>query len=179
MLESIKDQYQQIGHIARSHGVQGEVLVIPDRYAPTLFDSLDLVHITNTRGDLIPARIESVRVQEKGNRQSFFVKFEHISDRTEAEELKQEAIYIDRNKLQNGSGQVDGIPDFNGFEILVKGKLAGEVKRTITNPAHPILQVSMTNGESILIPCVDEYIRDIDVEQQQFECQNLHQLEDL
>src|SRR5699024_7593908 len=105
MLESIENQYQRIGHIARSHGVQGDVLIIPDRYAPTLFDSLDLVRIKNAKGDLVPARIESVRVQEKNNRLSFFVKFEHVTDRTQADRLKQLAVYISRDQLESESTQ--------------------------------------------------------------------------
>ena len=45
MLEPIENQYKKIGYIARSHGVQGDVLINPEFYAPTLFDTLDLVRI--------------------------------------------------------------------------------------------------------------------------------------
>ena len=87
MLEPIENQYMLIGYIARSHGVKGEVLVISEIEAPALFDEVDLVLLQNERGDLFPARVSSVRVDQQPGRLSFFVKFEHVTDRTQAENL--------------------------------------------------------------------------------------------
>ncbi|TYP93840.1 16S rRNA processing protein RimM [Fodinibius salinus] len=179
MLEPIENQYTKIGVISRSHGVAGDVLIIPDIYAPTLFDALDLVHIANTRGDLVPARIESVRVQEKNNRLSFFVKFEHVTDRTQAEKLKNFAVYADRKAVDN---QLDSekIPlDLSSFDVLADKQLVGSVKAMQKNPAHPIIEVSTSNQEQLLIPLVDEYVVDIDEGKEEIQCQNLDQLKGL
>src|SRR5680860_72579 len=99
MLEPIDHQYFLIGYIARSQGVDGTVLIIPELYAPTLFDDIDLVRLKDARGDLIPARIESVQVQEKNDRLSFFVKFDHITDRNQAEMLKTNEVFVAREKV--------------------------------------------------------------------------------
>lgn len=178
MLESIEHQYRQIGHIARSHGVQGDVLIIPDMYAPTLFDSLDLVRIENTRGDLIPARIESVRVQEKNNRLSFFVKFEHVTDRTQAEQLKQFAVYANRDQVDHLLDREDDSPDVSSFEVWADDTRIGSVEGIIQNPAQAILEVSIENHK-LLIPFVDEYIAAVDEDRQRLHCQNLEQLKGL
>ncbi len=176
MLEPIENQYEKIGYISRSHGVQGEVLVIPDIYAPTLFDVLDLVRIETPRGDLIPARVESVRVQEKNNRLSFFVKFEHVVDRTQAEELKSCSVFADRDVVESLLDS-DTLPlDLASFSILADGESIGVVDVLLENPAHPILQVTTDDQEQLLIPVVDEYIVDIDEEAQQIQCKNLEQL---
>ncbi len=178
MLEPIENQYMQIGYIARSHGVQGDVLIIPDIYAPTLFDTVDLVRIVNAKGDLIPARVESVRVQEKNNRLSFFVKFEHITDRTQAEDLKHFAVYVERDKVEHLLD--DEVPvDFTSFEIWADDKQVGSVQTVIDNPAHPILQVITAENKQLLIPFVDEYVTDVDEESQKIQCQNLDQLDGL
>lgn len=178
MLEPIENQYIQIGHIARSHGVQGDVLIIPDIYAPTLFDSVDLVRIANAAGDLIPARVESVRVQEKNNRLSFFVKFEHITDRTQAEDVKHFAVYVERDKVEHLLD--DEVPiDFTSFEIWADNEQVGSVEALIDNPAHPILQVTTAEKQQLLIPFVDEYVTDVDEETNKIQCQNLDQLKGL
>jgi len=179
MLESIENQYQQIGYIARSHGVQGDVLVIPEFYAPTLFDTLDLVRIENTRGDLIPARVESVRVQEKNNRLSFFVKFEHVSDRTQAEDLKNFAVFADREIVESLLGTDEQPLDLTSFDIWADGKHVGSVEAMLQNPAHPILQVITPEQNELLIPVVDEYVAEVDEENQKIQCKNLQQLEGL
>lgn len=179
MLEPIENQYEQIGCIARSHGVQGDVLIIPEIYAPTLFDILDLVHIENTRGDLVPARVESVRVQKKKNRLSFFVKFEHVSDRTQAEELKNSAVFADREIVENLLDSDDLPLDLTSFEIWSDEEYVGSVEAMLQNPAHPIIQVKTDQNEELLIPIVDEYITEVDEENEKIQCQNLHQLEGL
>lgn len=179
MLESIENQYQKIGYIARSHGVRGEVLMISETYAPTLFDSLDLVRIQNTRGDLIPARIESVRVQEKNNRLSFFIKFEHVTDRTDAEKIKQLAVYASRDSVDHLVKQEDATTGFTSFEICVEDTRIGSIEHVIDNPAHPILQVVTGEHEQLLIPLVDEYVVTIDEEAKQIQCKNLEQLSNL
>ena len=177
MLEPIENQYKMIGYISRSHGVQGEVLIIPDIYAPTLFDVLDLVRIETNRGDLVPARVESVRVQEKNNRLSFFVKFEHITDRTQAEELKNFSVFADRVVVESLLDS-DTLPlDLTSFSITTDGKSIGKVDAMLENPAHPILQVTTDGQEQLLIPVVDEYIVDIDEEEKKIQCKNLKQLQ--
>ena len=179
MLEPVENQYIQIGYIARSHGVAGDVLIIPEEYAPTLFDTLDLVRIENARGELIPARVESVRVQEKNNRLSFFVKFEHVTDRTQAEELKHFAVFADRDTVESLVSQDDAVVDFAAFEIWADGSPVGSVKAVIENPAHPILQVVTNEQEQLLIPLVDEYVTGIDKEAEKIQCKNLNQLRGL
>ncbi|MEL7833086.1 ribosome maturation factor RimM [Fodinibius sp. Rm-B-1B1-1] len=175
MLEPIENQYEKIGYISRSHGVQGEVLIIPDIYAPSLFDVLDLVRIETTRGDLIPARVESVRVQEKNNRLSFFVKFEHVADRTQAEELKNFSVFADRDVVESLLDSDERPLDLTSFQVFSDGKLVGAVDVMLENPAHPILQVT-TDEQQLLIPVVEEYIVGIDEEAQQIQCKNLKQL---
>lgn len=181
MLEPIEDQYQQIGHIARSHGVKGEVLIISRFEAPQLFDEINLVHIQNTRGDLVPARIESYRAQHKKNRLSFFVKFEHVPDRNKAEELKGFPVFVSRDKLNFllDGGQLQST-DYTAFEVInEKGEPIGSVTAVIENPAHPILEVTLKDKETVLVPLVEEYISDIDEEQELFKCQNLDRLTNL
>lgn len=179
MLEPIENQYKKIGYISRSHGVQGEVLIIPDVYAPTLFDALDLVRIETARGDLVPARIESVRVQEKNNRLSFFVKFEHVTDRTEAEGLKNFPVYADRDTVENLLGS-DGLPtDLTTFEVWADDTHYGSVEGVIDSAAHPILEVLTEQQEDLLIPLVEEYIVDIDEDSKHIQCKNLDRLRGL
>ena len=179
MLDPIEHQYRRIGYIARSHGVQGEVLIIPEFYAPTLFDTLDLVRIEDARGDLIPARIESVRVQEKNNRLSFFVKFEHVTDRTHAEKLKQLDVYASHDKVDHLPDPEDELPDVTSFEVWADDEPVGTVEGIIQNPAHAILEVSMKSRGQLLIPFVDEYITAVDEKRRRLRCQNLNQLKGL
>ena len=181
MLQPIYEQYFEVGYIARSHGVKGEVLINTEIESPELFNDVDLVHIKNTRGDLIPARIESVRVQEKNNRLSFFVKFEHVSDRNQAEKLKNFPVYVDRDIVSRfpGMGDDEPLPDFVSFEVLDENeRYVGKVTGVMENPAHLILEINTEHGSRLLVPFVDEYVLATDEETSTITCRNLSQLTD-
>ncbi|HYW33815.1 MAG TPA: ribosome maturation factor RimM [Balneolaceae bacterium] len=178
MLEPIENQYVKIGRIARSHGVQGVVLIIPELYAPDIFDEIDLVRLQNARGDLIPARIESVRVQEKNNRLSFFVKFDHVTDGNEAEKLKNMAVFVDRKQVEPRL-EDEATNDRTGYSVFDEnGKKIGIVEDIIDNPAQPILVVQAKENQR-LIPMVDEYVTDIDEKEAIIRVQNVNQLDGL
>ncbi len=175
MLEPIEHQYFLIGQIAHSRGLDGQVLVVPEIDDSTLFDEVELVHLQNNRGDLIPARIESFRVQQKNNRLSFFVKFEHITDRNKAEKIKNYPVYIAKYKVLH-LFQKDSGSSWKSYSVMNENQSQiGVVVETIDNPAHPILSVEMEDG-SMLIPFVDEYIQITDEENEIIYCKNLHQL---
>lgn len=177
MLEPVDQQYVMIGRIAQAHGVDGTVLMIPEHYAPALFDEIDLVRLQNTRGDLVPARIESVRVQEKNNRLSFFVKFDHITDRNKAETLKDHQVFAANDKVGH-LVEEDSAAKLASFEVRDESDATiGKVDHLIDNPAHPILVIE-TDSQQLLIPFVDEYIESTDEENAIIYCKNLGQLTD-
>lgn len=179
MLEPIEDQYQKIGYISRSHGVDGEVLLIADLEAPQLFDKIDLVHIQNTSGDLVPARIESVRVQKKNNRLSFFVKFDHVSDRNRAEELKSFPVFVMQKNIE-GLLEQYAATDYTSYDVKdSSGKRIGTVVSVIENPAHLILEISVQGQDLLMVPVVEEYVTSIDENEAVIHCRNLEQLSGL
>lgn len=174
----IEDQYFLAGHVNQSHGIDGTVLVIPVEEAanPALFDDVTLVHLQNERGDLIPARINSVNVQQKEDRISFFVKFEHINNRNEAEAIGKTPVFIDRSVIE---GVIAEAHAWSTFKVVNRHEeVVGEVTDVIENPAHPILEVSTQQGQ-YLVPCVDEYVVAVDEDHQTIKCCNLERLIDL
>ncbi|MDX1671287.1 MAG: ribosome maturation factor RimM [Balneolaceae bacterium] len=177
MLEPVENQYMRIGQIARPHGVEGEVMITSDFFIPDLLEEIELVRYENSRGDLIPARVESVRVEEKQNRLSFFVKFEHVMDRGQAVELKGSPVYVERERVEELIDEEEVSPDLAGYEVVdSEGNTVGKVEELLENPAHPILSVLGREQQQLLIPYVDEYIVSTDEKNRRIECRNLDQL---
>lgn len=178
MLEPAEDQYIVIGDVIRSHGIKGEVVVQPAFVDRGLFDDLQLVHYENARRELVPARLERVRAQEKGNRLSFFVKFEHVSDRNQAEEIRGCSLFVHRDKIAHVEEGEE--PDFTRYLGWMardeEGSTLGSVTGILENPAHPILEVTADDGEQYLIPLVDEYVASIEEEGRIIHCRRMEQL---
>lgn len=141
-----------------------------------LFDRVDLFYMRNNRSDLIPARLEHVQRETKRNQQSFFVKFDMIASRSDAESAMNRALFVEREHTP--AVEPGESPSVVGYTLWYDGKEYGEVLDVLENPAHPILEASHNIG-SVLIPVVDEYVERTDHQQKIVFCKNLDQLTDL
>jgi 16S rRNA processing protein RimM len=167
--------FVQVGHVERSHGLEGEVKVFFDVEDPQKVDDLKLVYLRNDRGDFYPARILDMWVEGKRNKISFFVQFDHIADRTGAEALKGKSIFLETENAEPFI-KVEAEPEdsFIDHEVYDGDESLGLVIDVMNNPAHPILVVATTSG-SRLIPYVDHFVKDR--QKGTIYCQNLDELE--
>lgn len=165
----------QVGHIVRSQGLEGELKVIFDVQDPQAAEDVSLVYLRNERGDLYPARITEMRMEDKRNNISFFVHFDHIADRTGAEALRGKGLYLETEKagpfIKAESNGEDSLVD---HEVYDDQEHIGRVIEVMNNPAHPILVVATTAG-SRLIPYIDHFVTD--TREGSIYCQNLDELE--
>lgn len=178
MPEPIESQYFVAGHITRSHGVDGTVLIVPvvEVADPALFNDVTLVRLQNERGDLIPARIGSVKVQQKDDRISFFVKFEHINNRNEAERITRTPVFVEKDQVKNILAESHSWISFEAYNE--RDDYMGTVEGVIQNPAQSILEISTGDGYK-LVPCVDHYIAAVDEDSGVVRFKNMDQLEGL
>lgn len=180
MLEPVEEQYRLIGRITKPHNVHGEVVIVPEAELAfdDLFDILELVRLRNNRGDLVPVRIKKVRPQRKSHKLSFFVKFDRIADRNEAEKWRGADVYAERALIEEQLLEEDE-DEFIDYHVYdERERYIGLVYEVMDNPAHPILEV-VGEGRRWMIPFVDEYISEVDDDNETIICRNLEQLEDL
>ncbi len=171
--------FSQIGIIVRSQGLKGEFKVSFETDNPQLVEELKMVYLRNDRGDFYPCRITNIRVEGKGNKQSFFVQFDHIADRNSAESLKNRVIFLETDKASAFFEESEDQDSLIDFEVMGdSGESLGLVIDEMDNGAHLIIVVATTSG-SFMIPVVDEYILNIDTNNKSIYCQNLNLLEDL
>ena len=171
--------FTQIGHIARSHGLHGELKVNFDTDNPEAVEGLDMVYLRNDRGDFFPCRISNLRVEGKGISISFFVQFDHIADRNTAELLNKRALFIETDKAALFLEPNSADDDLLDFEVLDEnGNSIGLVIDYMDSGAQVVITVATTSG-SLLIPVVDEFVLEINEQQKTIKCQNLSLLEDL
>ena len=170
--------FTQIGQIARSHGLKGELRVLFDTDNVQPIQQLQMVYLRNARGDFFPCRITHLRVEGKGNQQSFFVQFETIADRNSADSLKGKAIYLETVHA-NGLNlwEEESALTYDDFEIINEHhKHIGLVTDEMDNGAQLVLSVATTSG-TLLIPVVEQFVEEIDEENAVIRCKNLDLLE--
>ncbi|REL39167.1 16S rRNA processing protein RimM [Rhodohalobacter sp. SW132] len=173
-------RFFEIGRIGRARGLDGWVRFLPENSLVDEFLSESpIVYFKNDRGGFQPLRIEEFYTEEKKNQVSFFVKFDMITNRTDAESLNDKGIYSDRFDplAELESNDSDTETDLSGYEIQYKSEVPGYVLDTFETPAHTILEVKTDSG-SLLIPFVDEFIEQVNHEKNAIICRNLDQLMD-
>ena len=183
MEQQVPSRFVEIGRIGKAKGLDGTIRLMPGQrfFVDGLLSEANILYIRNERSDLVPLRIEKVHKEIKRNHQSFFVKFDLIDSREQADSARDKAVFVDKN-----GADIDLIltdepeTDFFGYEIFYQDRLFGEVLDVMESPAHPILEVKVESGTGvILIPFVDEFIESIDHQNQQLFCKELDQLTDL
>ena len=169
--------FTDIGLIARSQGLKGELKVEFDINSLDAVEQLEMVYVQNSRGDYFPCRIKRIRTEGKENRISFFVHFEHIADRNVAETLRGKRVFIESdNKSVFVKEDAD---EFNylDFEVVdEKNQHKGLVIDELDNGAQQVIVVATTSG-TLMIPVIDQFVDAIEEATSTIRCKNLDLLE--
>ncbi len=169
--------FTEIGTIARSHGLKGELKIQFETNSPELVRQIEMVYLQNSRGDYFPCRIKQIRTEGKEDLLSFFVHFEHIADRNAAEALRGKLVFIETDKAD--AFFEDEVEEVNylDFEVVNEhDQHKGLVIDEIDNGAQLVIVVATTSG-SLMIPMVDQFVEKIEIDELRIRCKNLDLLE--
>lgn len=178
MTPSVHNRFTEIGRLGKAHGLQGEIRFLPNNdFVRDLFDRVSIYYIKNHRSDMVPVRLTNFRAESKQKQLLFFVNFDVIATRSDAEKAMDKALYADRSAMESlVVNETDSSePDIAGYAVICDGKKRGEVLDVLDNPAHPILEIRDESG-MLLVPYVDEYVTGADHENGVIYCKNLNQL---
>lgn len=161
-----------IGKIVKAHGTKGDVIFDLQAEADDL-SQLEIIFLKNARGDSEPFRIEKQNLVLKSNRVSFFVKFEHVSNRSQAEALVGRKGFVSEDDFE-ACFFSDEEEDISGYSI-VDGNLKGSVVSIIDDQVNPLLEVEIGDVR-FLVPYSEGFISEIDDENETIFAQNLEML---
>lgn len=150
-------EYLKIGLILKPQGIRGEIKVLPLTDDPHRFIGLKQAFLSEEKK---PVRIMGARV----GKDAVYLFLEKIYDRTAAESVRGQFIYIDREhavKLPEGRYF---IADLIGCEAVdLNGNRLGILIEVLQPGANDVYIVQRPDGSELLIPVVDAFIKDIDI----------------
>jgi len=154
-------EFMNIGKIINTHGIKGEVKVMPLTDYPERFELLKKVLIEK-KGVKNTYTIVSV----KYFKQTVILKFSEVNDMSEAEKLKDAMVIIDRKdaiKLPEDSFFID---DIVGCEVFdEKRGFLGKVHDIIQTGSNDVYIVQGTdNYKEVLVPALKAVVKNIDIE---------------
>ncbi|ANW95332.1 ribosome maturation factor RimM [Wenyingzhuangia fucanilytica] len=153
-----KEDCFYLGKIVRKHSFKGEVVIKLDTDEPELYENLESVFVEHGK-DLIPFFIEE-RLLQKGNQ--LRVRFETVDTEQDADAIMNSGIYLPLSflpKLTGNKFYFHEIIDFTAVDVE-RGEF-GIIKGVNDTTAQPLFEI-MNDGVEILIPMIDEFIKEID-----------------
>lgn len=150
----MKNQFLEAGEIANTHGIKGEVKIVPWCDSPEFLCSFSTLYIDGAPVNVLRASVHKTNV---------IATLEGVEDVNAAMRLKGKTVSIDRTGVTLPEGR-HFIADLIGLEIrnAESGAVLGTLVEVLTPPAH---EVYVVKGErSYMIPAVDEFLVETNIE---------------
>jgi 16S rRNA processing protein RimM len=153
-------EYLQIGEIVNTHGLKGEVKVIPLTDSQERFDELDWVYL-DRNGSLDKLDIESI----KHIRNSVILKLKGVDTVEAAEAMKGLFLIVHRKDAVKLPSHSYFICDILGSEVRdMAGTSYGKLTEVLHTGSNDVYVVKNDDGREILLPALKSVIREVSVE---------------
>ncbi len=151
----MKQRFLEAGQIVNTHGIRGEVKIVPWCDSPEFLCGFDTLYI-----DEAPIRLRAAR-PHKGN---VLAALEGVDTVEGAMALKGKTVHIDRADVTLPEGR-HFLADLIGLRVVDadSGAELGVLTEVLTPPAHQVYLVKGHQGER-LIPAVEEFIVETNVD---------------
>lgn len=153
-------KYLEIGQIVNTFGIKGMVKVKPFTDNIERFDELEKVYIENKKGKK-EYEIEEV----KYHKNMVLIKFKGIENPEDANLLRESYLLIDRaneKPLEEGTYY---IVDMIGLDVYTdENEFLGKLEDIFNTGSNDIYVVKNELGKQILLPAIDEVLKEIDMD---------------
>ena len=150
----MKLQFVEAGEIVTTHGVRGEVKVLPWLDCPDM-----LCEFERCRLDGKEYKIESCRVQKTCN----LLKLQGIDTMEDAQKLRGKTIELCREDIDD---EVIFAAELIGVEVYADGKNIGAITDVLDYPGNSVYVIG--KGE-YMIPAVKEFILSTDMDKNEMQ----------
>ena len=154
------EQFLQVGVIASTHGLRGEVKVFPTTNDAHRFKDLKKV-ILDTGTEQLPLEIQGV----KFFKQFVIVKFKGIDNINEIEKYKGKSLLVTREDAVPLAEDEYFIADLIGLKVETDDGMNGVLKDVIETGANEVYVVDFEeHDKEVLIPAIKQCILDVNMD---------------
>lgn len=148
----MEKQFLQAGQVVSTHGMQGEVKILPWADGPEFLLDFDTLYLNGKPYEVVSSRVHKTCV---------LAKLRGVDTPEQAQLLRGQTVTIDRSGVTLPEGTVF-IADLIGCRVLDdEGAEIGKIKDVLTMPSSDVYVIE--GKRSYMIPAVKEFVRRIDV----------------
>lgn len=161
-----REEITLIGKFNKAHGINGEISATINAPLDVMKDCSCIV--CDIDGIYVPFFINAVR---RKSQESILISIDDINSEQEAMMLVNRDIYALNTDYTEAVADDDEIPVnfLVNFKVTINNALNGRVTDIDDSTANVLFVITLDNGSEILIPAVDEFITDIDLDNKTME----------
>jgi 16S rRNA processing protein RimM len=158
-------EYLKIGQIIKSHGIKGEVKVMPLTDDITRFKKIESAYIVESSIknyddiDKYVKKISNIRIADK----TVIMKIENIDNRDDADKLKKYFLVVDRADAVELPDDHYFIGDLFGCNVYENDILVGTVNDVIQTGSNDIYVIKTTSNKELLIPALKTIVKNVSI----------------
>jgi len=155
-------KYYSVGRIVNTHGIKGELKIVPlTDFPEKRFLQGEVVYLFEDNNNYpIELRISSMR----NHKNMLIIKFNGYDNINEVEKWKGKMLHVSEiqlHELEEGEYYYHQI--IGAKVVTTENESIGNVIDVLSYPANDVWLIKDTNGNELLIPVVDEIIKDVDI----------------
>ncbi|MCH5273987.1 MAG: 16S rRNA processing protein RimM [Lachnospiraceae bacterium] len=156
-----KEKMLRVGVVTTTHGVRGEVKVFPTTDDAGRFKQLKKAYL-DLGNELLPVTVEGV----KFFKQTVIVKFKEIGDMDQAALYRNKDILIEREDAVPLEENEFYICDLIGLSVVADtGESLGVLTDVLKTGANDVFEVTTTDKKTVLIPYIEDCVKEISLEE--------------
>lgn len=153
-------EYLEVGQIVNTNGLKGLLKVNPFTDDITRFEELKTVLVLH-KGELLEFEIEYVKYQKN----QVLLKLKGIDSIEEAQGYKENYLKIHRKDAKPLLKDTYFIVDLLGLDVYTdSNEYLGKVDDIFPTGSNDVYVVKNSLGKQILLPAINDVIKDIDIE---------------
>ena len=164
------DRLLLMGRVGRTHGVRGEMKVVPDTDDPQRFADLERLYIGETEKNAREIAVESVRFQYPKGRTVVLLALDGVETLEAAEALRNHLLYADPDDLPSLAEGEAYFHDLVGLDVVLvdeDGEPVGDpvgTVRDLYDGAQLLFAIAREGKPEVLLPDVDEFVVRLDLD---------------
>lgn len=150
----------EVGKIINTHGLRGEVKITVWMDYPEDFEELDYVYVRRHNNE-VKLTVSGIKYQKN----NLIVKFDEIKDIDEAQTYKNSVLYAERGMIPI-TEDAHFIADLIGLDVIncETGEKIGTLADVFNTGSKDIYDVKRDGKRNLLLPVIDDVVREIDIE---------------
>jgi 16S rRNA processing protein RimM len=153
------NKYFEVGQIVSTHGIKGEVNLMPWADSPEFLKQFDVLYFDSSLEN--PVKVEDVKIHGK----MCILKLSGVDTVEDAQKLRNKVLICSRDDIKQHSGWF--VKDLIGCEVRDyndKNLIYGKITDVFSIASNDVWTVTDNKGKEYLLPVNEENVREVSVE---------------